>query len=383
MDAAVDHAPPISARQGDADPVALADLCRGRDRRGRAHIAIRPSQCPASWRALPRVRSEPSRRGANGIMPSPSRMARSRWNWRCARSASAQETRSSFRREASWRRRAACAAVGATPVFADVDPDSQTINACTIAAVLTPRTRAVIAVHLAGWPAPMDEIMTLANAYDLLVIEDCAQAHGARLNGRPVGSFGDAAAFSFCTDKIISTGGEGGLLVLRDKPSLGARMGVQGPWQGAPRHANIAATPPTNDGSFRWLHHTSRQQLSHDGDAGRHRAVATRQARWLGRGSQPQRPAAQPPSRAAARRADDAAAALDRPRLLQILCLHPARSAGGWLDSRPHPGRDHRRRRSRSAREPAPKSIAKRPLSVLRLPARHRSPFRGCWARPA
>jgi dTDP-4-amino-4,6-dideoxygalactose transaminase len=141
------------------------------------------------------------------------------------------------------------AAVGATPVFADVDPDSQTINAFTIASALTSKTRAVIAVHLAGWPAPMDEILTLADAYDLRVIEDCAQAHGARLSGRPVGGFGDAAAFSFCTDKIISTGGEGGLLVLREEPV----------WQRAWAYkdhgkAPVVQTPPTNDGTFRWLH---------------------------------------------------------------------------------------------------------------------------------
>jgi dTDP-4-amino-4,6-dideoxygalactose transaminase len=149
------------------------------------------------------------------------------------------------------------AAVGATPVFADVDPDSQTINAFTIAAVLTSKTRAVIAVHLAGWPAPIDEILTLANAYDFLVIEDCAQAHGARLNGRPVGGFGDAAAFSFCTDKIISTGGEGGLLVLRDEPVWERAWAFKDHGKAPPP---LAPTPPhaptTNDGTFRWLHQT-------------------------------------------------------------------------------------------------------------------------------
>lgn len=105
---------------------------------------------------------------------------------------------------------------GAVPVFADVDPDSQNITAETIAQVLTPRTRAVIAVHLAGWPCAMDEIMVLAEARGLFVIEDCAQAHGATLHDQPVGSFGDAAVFSFCTDKIMSTGGEGGMLLLDD-----------------------------------------------------------------------------------------------------------------------------------------------------------------------
>lgn len=102
---------------------------------------------------------------------------------------------------------------GAVPVFADVDPISQTMTADTIRAALTSRTKAVIAVHLAGWPCDMDPIVTLAREHGVAVIEDCAQAHGAAYKGRPVGSLGDAAAFSFCQDKIMTTGGEGGMLV--------------------------------------------------------------------------------------------------------------------------------------------------------------------------
>jgi dTDP-4-amino-4,6-dideoxygalactose transaminase len=102
---------------------------------------------------------------------------------------------------------------GAIPVFADVDPVSQTTTAETIRAVLTPRTRAIIAVHLAGWPCDMDSIVTLAREHELVVIEDCAQAHGALYKGRPIGSLGDVGAFSFCQDKIMTTGGEGGMLV--------------------------------------------------------------------------------------------------------------------------------------------------------------------------
>lgn len=102
---------------------------------------------------------------------------------------------------------------GATPVVADIDPVSQNLTADTIRAVLTPRTRAIVAVHLGGWPCDMDAIMALAREQGLYVVEDCAQAHGARYRGRPVGSFGDLAAFSFCQDKIISTGGEGGMLL--------------------------------------------------------------------------------------------------------------------------------------------------------------------------
>ncbi|MFD1731400.1 DegT/DnrJ/EryC1/StrS family aminotransferase [Deinococcus malanensis] len=105
---------------------------------------------------------------------------------------------------------------GCVPVIADVDPGSQNMTAETIRPLITPRTRAIIAVHLAGWPCDMDPIMKLAREHDLVVIEDCAQAHGAYYKGRPVGSIGHAGAFSFCQDKIITTGGEGGLLALND-----------------------------------------------------------------------------------------------------------------------------------------------------------------------
>ncbi len=108
-------------------------------------------------------------------------------------------------------------ACGASPVFADVDADSQNITAESIEAVTTSRTKAAIVVHLAGWPCEMNEIMDFAERRGLAIIEDCAQAHGARINGRPVGSYGDASAFSFCTDKIISTGGEGGMVVMKDR----------------------------------------------------------------------------------------------------------------------------------------------------------------------
>jgi dTDP-4-amino-4,6-dideoxygalactose transaminase len=106
---------------------------------------------------------------------------------------------------------------GATPVFADVDPESGNITAETIAKVLTPRTRAVICVHLAGWPCDMDPIMELAAAQGLTIIEDCAQSHGARYKGRMVGSIGHVSAWSFCQDKIMTTGGEGGMLTTNDE----------------------------------------------------------------------------------------------------------------------------------------------------------------------
>ena len=113
---------------------------------------------------------------------------------------------------------ASCAVrVGAKPVFADVDLESQNITAESIEAVLSDRTRAIVAVHHAGWPCDMDEIVSLANERDIIVVEDCAQAHGATYRGRPIGGIGHVAAFSFCQDKIMTTGGEGGMLVTNDE----------------------------------------------------------------------------------------------------------------------------------------------------------------------
>ncbi len=106
---------------------------------------------------------------------------------------------------------------GATPVFADVDSQSGNITAQSISAVLTPRTKVVICVHLAGWPCDMDPIMSLAAQNGLKVIEDCAQAHGTRYKGRSVGSIGHVGAWSFCQDKIMTTGGEGGMVTTNDE----------------------------------------------------------------------------------------------------------------------------------------------------------------------
>lgn len=139
--------------------------------------------------------------------------------------------------------------VGATPVFADVDPDSGNLTAETIEAVLTERTKAVIPVHLAGWPADMEPIMALARARGLKVIEDCAQAVGAEIGGRPIGSFGDAAAFSFCQDKIISTGGEGGYTSFKD------RSAWEWAWSFKDHGKNHSKAFERNPKpGFRWLH---------------------------------------------------------------------------------------------------------------------------------
>lgn len=139
--------------------------------------------------------------------------------------------------------------VGATPVFADVDPESGNLTAETIAAVLTERTRAVVPVHLAGWPCEMDPIMALAREHSFFVIEDCAQAHGALLDGRPVGSVGHVGCFSFCQDKIITTAGEGGLLTTDDTDLFKRAWAFKDHGKGYDTVFNQAHPP-----GFRWLH---------------------------------------------------------------------------------------------------------------------------------
>ncbi len=106
---------------------------------------------------------------------------------------------------------------GATPIIADIDSVSQNMTVQTIKPLITSKTKAIIVVHLGGYPCDMPSIMKLAKEHKLFVIEDCAQAHGAKINGQIVGSFGDVAAFSFCQDKIMTTGGEGGVIVLDDE----------------------------------------------------------------------------------------------------------------------------------------------------------------------
>lgn len=106
---------------------------------------------------------------------------------------------------------------GARAVFADVDAVSQTLSIDFVRSLITPRTRAIICVHLAGWPCEMDELVAIAEEHSLYLIEDCAQAHGARYKGRPVGSLGHIAAWSFCQDKIMTTGGEGGMVTTNDR----------------------------------------------------------------------------------------------------------------------------------------------------------------------
>ncbi|ATQ85367.1 DegT/DnrJ/EryC1/StrS aminotransferase family protein [Moraxella osloensis] len=138
---------------------------------------------------------------------------------------------------------------GAMPVFADVEADTGNLSARTIAPHITDKTKAIICVHLAGWPCDMDEIMALAKQHNLWVIEDCAQAHGAKYKGKPVGSIGHIGAWSFCQDKIMTTGGEGGMVTTNDR-ALWQKM-----WEYKDHGKNYDSIyhkqhPP----GFRWLH---------------------------------------------------------------------------------------------------------------------------------
>ncbi|PHQ26777.1 aminotransferase [Marinobacter guineae] len=139
--------------------------------------------------------------------------------------------------------------VGAKPVFADVDRDSQNVSAETVAPLITSRTRAIIAVHLAGWPCDMDALNDLACKHEFSVIEDCAQAHGATYKGRPVGSLGHVAAWSFCQDKIMTTGGEGGMVTANDRELWSLMWSYKDhgkSWEAVYEREH----PP----GFRWLH---------------------------------------------------------------------------------------------------------------------------------
>jgi len=138
---------------------------------------------------------------------------------------------------------------GLVPVFADVDRDSQNITAETISAVLTDKTRAILCVHLAGWPCDMTPILALAEQHGIKVVEDCAQAHGARYKGRSVGSWGHIAAWSFCQDKIMTTAGEGGMVTTSDE-SLWSKA-----WSFKDHGKSYDAVyNKTHPPGFRWLH---------------------------------------------------------------------------------------------------------------------------------
>ncbi len=138
---------------------------------------------------------------------------------------------------------------GARPVFADVGLDSQNIEPDTVAPKVTKNTRAILCVHLAGWACDMDGLRDLIGTRDIKLIEDCAQAHGTLYKGRPVGGIGDVGAWSFCQDKIMTTGGEGGMVTCND-PDLWKKM-----WAFKDHGKSYDAVynrqhPP----GFRWVH---------------------------------------------------------------------------------------------------------------------------------
>lgn len=143
----------------------------------------------------------------------------------------------------------AIAIKGAKPIMADVDLNTQNITAETIRPHITERTKAIVVVHLAGLACDMTAILSLARQHKLKVIEDCAQAHGARYKGKHVGTIGDIGAFSFCQDKILTAGGEGGMVVTNNK-SYWQRM-----WSYKDHGKNYeAAMSGTFLPNFKWLH---------------------------------------------------------------------------------------------------------------------------------
>ena len=158
---------------------------------------------------------------------------------------------------------------GATPIFADVDRDSGNIGAGSVEQVITSRTKAILPVHLGGWPCGNGRARELADARNLLIIEDCAQAHGAMVDGQMIGTFGQIAAWSFCQDKIITTGGEGGM-VTTDDEGLWSRM-----WSYKDHGKSWEAVRAAASAGLPLVARKFRHQLANAGDAGRAGAGAT------------------------------------------------------------------------------------------------------------
>jgi len=140
---------------------------------------------------------------------------------------------------------------GATPVFADVDPESGCITPATADAVRSPRTRAVIPVHIGGWPCDMPGFVRWAHPHGIHILEDCAQSHGGHIDGRALGTFGTFASWSFCQDKIMTTGGEGGMVTTHDEALWRAMWAYKD--HGKSYEAVYERQHPPG---FRWLHET-------------------------------------------------------------------------------------------------------------------------------
>ena len=168
---------------------------------------------------------------------------------------------------------------GAIPVFADVDATSGCLTAQTAEAVRSEKTKAVIPVHIGGWPCNMDEMMSWADSFGISVVEDCAQAHGGSWNGRPLGTFGDIGSWSFCQDKIMTTGGEGGMLCVRDE-ALWKQV-----WSiiNHGKDYDKSTRPRGNDEpkGFRWTIKNCGTKHADDGDAGSYWALSATEARSM------------------------------------------------------------------------------------------------------
>ncbi len=138
---------------------------------------------------------------------------------------------------------------GAVPIFCDVCKNSQNLDVKKIPSLITKKTKAIMCVHLAGWPCDMDEIINIAKKNKLFVIEDCAQAHGAKYKGKSVGSKGDIGCWSFCQDKIMTTGGEGGMVTTNNK-NLWEKM-----WSYKDHGKSFDAVyKKKHAAGFKWLH---------------------------------------------------------------------------------------------------------------------------------
>jgi dTDP-4-amino-4,6-dideoxygalactose transaminase len=145
----------------------------------------------------------------------------------------------------------AVVSIGAEPVFADIELETQNIDPASVLRMVSERTKAVICVHLAGRPCNMNALVDICKSHALFLIEDCAQAHGAFYDNKPVGSFGDASSFSFCTDKIMSTGGEGGMVLFADKHVWSRAWAIKDHGKAPPEQLLASISPA---GEFRYLH---------------------------------------------------------------------------------------------------------------------------------
>tara|TARA_Y100000589_G_C27198895_1_gene648423 strand:- start:3568 stop:4725 length:1158 start_codon:yes stop_codon:yes gene_type:complete len=140
--------------------------------------------------------------------------------------------------------------LGLKTIFADVDYHSGCITAETIEPLITKKTKAISLVHIGGWPAEVEKIRELANSYNLKLVEDCSQAHGAKFKGISVGNFGDVSTWSFCQDKIISTGGEGGMLTTNSKNIFKSVLS----YKDHGKNFDLLSSNQKSSSGFKWLH---------------------------------------------------------------------------------------------------------------------------------